>query len=199
MAEVTFRAATAADAGALAAVARIALLDALAISGPVPGQALLRAGARRWERAAGGVAHSACVLASAHRRVIGGCHGRRRSGRGDSAPALVVEGLAVHPMYQDAGVGSALFLLLLARFDTTAGLCLRAAVPTASQAGQAFFERFEGARRYRRASRVLPPPALDLWFEWPSLDEFQRRLDAALDRRLRAAGAFPFTGSREDP
>ncbi|MEE3048303.1 MAG: GNAT family N-acetyltransferase [Pseudomonadota bacterium] len=198
MAEVTYRAATAADAGALAAVARTALLDALAVSGPVPGQAVLSAG-RGWERAAGVVAGSACVLASARRRVIGGCHGRWRPGRGDGPPALVIEGLAVDPMYQDAGVGSALFLLLLARFDTTAGLCLRAAVPTASQAGHAFFERFEGARRYRRASRVLPPPTLDLWFEWPSLDGFQRRLDAALDRRLRAAGAFPFTGSREDP
>ena len=199
MAEVTYRASTAADAGALAAVARTALLDALTVSGPVPGQAVLRAGARRWERAAGGVADSACVLASARRHVIGGCHGRRRPGRGDGPPALVIEGLAVDPMYQDAGVGSALFLLLLARFDTTTGLCLRAVVPAASQAGQAFFERFDGACRYRRASRVLPPPALDLWFEWPSLDGFQERLDITLDRRLLAAGAFPFTGSREDP
>ena len=64
MAEVSYRAATVANAGALAAVARTALLDALAVSGAVPGQAVLRAGARRWERAAGVVAGSACVLAS---------------------------------------------------------------------------------------------------------------------------------------
>ncbi|MEC9167212.1 MAG: GNAT family N-acetyltransferase, partial [Pseudomonadota bacterium] len=157
------------------------------------------AGARGGAGAAGGVGPRAGGRARPRGRVLGGGPGRRRPGRGDGPPALVIEGLAVDPMYQDAGVGSALFLLLLARFDTTAGLCLRAAVPNASQAGQAFFESFEGARRYRRASRVLPPPALDLWFEWPSLDGFQRRLDAALDRRLRAAGAFPFTGSREDP
>ena len=198
MAEVTYRTATAADAGALAVVARTALLDALAVSGTVASQAVFRAGARRWERAAAGVADSACVLASARRRVIGGCHGRRRPSHGDGPPALVVEGLAVEPMYQDAGVGSALFLLLLARFDTAHGLALQATVPTASHAGQAFFERFEGARRSCRASGVLPPPSLDLWFEWPSLDGFQGRLDTTLDCLLRAGGSFPFTGSRED-
>ena len=197
MVEVTYRAATAADAGALAAVVRSVLLDAIAVSGPVASQAVLRASVRRWGRAAGGLADSACVLARARRRVIGGCHGRRRPDHGDCPPALVIEGLAVDPMYQGAGVGSALYFLLLVRFNYW--LFLQVPVPTASQADKAFFGRFEGARRSRRASRVLPPLALDLSFEWPSLDGFQRRLHAALDRRLRAAGAFPFTGSLEDP
>ena len=72
-------------------------------------------------------------------------------------------------MYQDAGVGSSLFLLLLARFDTTAACVCGRLCPLQARPAK-LLERFEGARRYRRASRVLPPPALDLWFEWPSLD-----------------------------
>ena len=199
MVEIVYRAAMASDGGALAAVARTTLLDALAGAAPAPGRSALRAGARRWERAASGVAGGACVLASVRRRVIGGCHGRRRPGRGNAPPALVIEGLAVDPAYQDAGVGTALFLLLLARFDTAATLRLRAIAPSQSRSGQAFYERFAGARRRRRASRILPPPAHDLWFEWPSLNGFQGRLDATLGDRLRATAPFPFTASREEP
>ena len=179
----------------LAAAARTALLDALAGAAPAPGR-------RRYGPARGvgngppAVSRAVPVVASAYQRVIGGCHDAPPRPR--RPPVLIIEGLAVDPAYQDAGVGTALFLLLLARFDTAAALRLRAVAPNESRAGRAFYARFDGARRRRRASRILPPPADDLWFEWLSVDGFHERLDAHFNRRLRVAGPFSSTGSREE-
>ena len=199
MAEVTFRAATAADAGALAAVARIALLDALAVSGPVPGQAVLRAGARRWERPPAALrtapvywpvpAGASLAAATAAGGPAAAMARRRWSSKGwRSIRCIRTRGSAVRCScccWRDL-------------IPPPGCVCGRLCPPQARPAKR-FLSVLKAPASTAAQSRILPPPALDLWFEWPSLDGFQRRLDAALDRRLRAAGAFPFTGSREDP